>query len=81
MSLETTKKNLWRKKNTKYRNKARKVNYDKTKPKIRQRRLWTQNELRELFWSLESDGIISIRINRSIQAIQSMRYKINKVIK
>lgn len=61
------------------RNKSRKNNYSKTKPKCRHHRSWTQEEIMYLNRdAIIPDTVRSIIINRSVQAIQQKRYKIKK---
>ena len=65
------------------RNKARKANYDKSKPKKRTNRPWTEWEDMEIttWFVLRTDKELSKEINRSVQAIQQRRYLLKRISK
>lgn len=66
--------------NVKARNKARKANYARGRfiDKNRKHRLWTNEELEIIIFSLLTDREISKMIKRTVQAIQMKRYLLRK---
>lgn len=64
------------------RNKSRKENYKSTRPEIRKRREWTPEECDAILnWDMCTDKEIGLHFNRSVQAIQQKRYKLNAISK
>ena len=73
----TTYYKKYRKEHTKYRNKMRKNNYDKTRPEKRTNKKWTNIEL-FLIKCPVLDRILAKCLKRSVHAIQQKRYRLNK---
>ncbi len=83
--------NAWLKKHPKARNKARKANYKRSRPAVRKKVLWSEQEIMLLaktppFYYMTKSGevtiftdkLISIHLGRSVQAIQQKRYQLKK---
>lgn len=70
-------KNKYRKDHPKLRNKCRKNNYSKSRPEIRKNKSWGPIELSLIRNKDFCDTSLSRIMQRSVQAIQQKRYKLN----
>ena len=66
-------KRKWRRMNKPYRNKTRKANYAKSRPKVRRRIIWEAHEINLIMTSPTSDRVLAQMLKRSVQAIQCKR--------
>lgn len=72
----------WRLKNPDKRNEQKKRNYRQTQGQQRTRRVWTEEEERQILATpRETDATLAKRIGRSVQAIQLRRSKLLKTVR
>lgn len=70
----------WRLRNTAYRNKERERYYAQFRPALNSRIKWNDLDIDEILMAKYPDRILSLRLGRSVQAIQVKRSKIWQAI-